>query len=662
MGAEAQGAVVYASETADAARNSGGAVAAAKSLAKVLAERHPYYEANQAVWQKLIDFYEGRHLGRYIHRHQRESEESHAARVKRLVFRPFTKTIVELYGGFIFSRKIERAPVPASEYKEWRRTRALEKTDQAKKVKAFGRPIDKEWNEEFLNDCDRRGTKMDRFMAEAGAIANLLGYCPVVVDVPAVETNTEAEREEEGVRPYARRYTPLDLVNWELDDDGKFIWVRLREAVPGAIEPFKTRDEAIRDRFKDQLEGFDPGGGRRRKSDLLRKDCVRYRTYERNKWSVHDVYGEHAILVDDGTHELGEVPCVIVYSSRELRLLFGGQGVAHDVVGINQQILNLDNLIDEGIYQQTLSILVMGKQPIEGEEIVLSEQNVLEVSIGSFPPFFLSPPTAPLQFQEQRIQVLVSEIYRVSRMGPSMAATEAKVTPPGTASHEFNMTNRALAERADNFEQAEQQIHGLYYKWYDEEFRGWVNYPDDFAVRSIIEDLQTLQMAREQLRSPTAIRELEKQIIRKLLAHIDEVLVQRAEWETTVIPTIIKGFGPPQWIDELTQEIGQPGQPIGRMGHIIMAIMEKAGLNPDDFPDELPEGVADPSDPNLPPGVVVRPDEEEQPPVDPAAAAAGAPPKAEPKAETKEESEDEPQSSKRRRRLRKHLAALVKDT
>jgi hypothetical protein len=265
-------------------------------------------------------------------------------------------------------------------------------------------------------------------------------------------------------------------------------------------------------------------------------------------------------MVSSGKHSLGEVPVVSLYNKKGLRFPFGGQSLVAGIVTLAQEILNLDSLISESLFQQTLSILVMGRQQIEGDEIVISESNVLEVSPNGFPPYFLTPSQAPVQFMEQRIQVLAQEIYRLSKFGGGFGL-EPKAVAPTTAAYEFNLTNRALADRAANFEAAEKEIHRIWHKWMNAEFQGYIEYPDNFSIESFTESLQILTAAKTGIRSPTFRREMEKKEARRILDSHDEALMKRVDGEIDEVEDQIDTFSGPIWYDPLTQIIKQPMSP-----------------------------------------------------------------------------------------------------
>lgn len=459
------------------------------------------------------------------------------------------------------------------------------------------RRLDLEWEREFLPNVDRLGTPIDRFMAAQGKLANLYDKMYIVVDMPqaTAQAANDEQRQQLGLRPYLCSYSPLDAVDFELDQDGRLLWIRFIEVPANMVGPLDAREDKMR-AVMTQNFGWDIGQGRKlptpaqqkRGGDGL-KGPTQYRTYTRDGWFVHLVDGDNVSTVSSGNWPpslRGEVPVVSLYGDKGARFPFGGASLIQGIITLAQDILNLDSLITEALYQQTLSILVMGRQPVEGDEIVVSEGNVLEVSPGSFPPYYLTPSQAPVVTMEQRIQVLAQDIYRLSKFGGGFGL-EPKAVAPTTAAYEFNLTNRALADRAALLEAAELEIHRIWYKWMGRDFRGYVEYPEDFSIQSFQELLAELQQAKLALRSPTLKRELEKRIARRLLASHDESILKTIDEETDFIPDAIESFNGPVWYDALRQEVSQPGSgvPVGPLAEEVRAM----GIEPRDLYQPTPQ-------------------------------------------------------------------------
>lgn len=519
--------------------------------AKVLRAEHPLYVKYAPTWYRCLDLYEGNNLQDYLFRHRRESPDSFAGRLERLSYRNYSAPVVDLYVHYIFSKQIMRRS-------EGKLT-----------------PI---W-EEFHKNVDRKRTTLDRFMRDVAGWALCFGHCFVLVDAPKVTRPpaSEQERIDAGQFPYFTIYFPTEATNWEVDEDGELLWIRFREPITGDVGPFDVRDRGSARSIEDSSE---TAVMRRRGDVAIPQNAARvprppraiYRTWTREEWFVHRVRGDQVDLLDRGTHPVGEVPVVRFYNKQMARQPFLGVSLVHDIVRLNQRILDLDSLIDEATFQQTINLLCMQQQPDGADEITLGNNNVFEYW-GDRPPFFLTPTTAPLAYMESRIQGIREEIYRLAKLGGGMGLEPRSVPSGVSAAFEFNETNRTLAEHADEFEAGEERCHHFWFAWQGQERVGSTDYPDDFAVQSFQEELAMITQVGSTIRSPTLRRELEKKAAKRLHPNAEPEVSDQIAGEIDFIPESVSTFSGPYFFDPLTQQVKSPmdPNPIGFLGEIVAA-------------------------------------------------------------------------------------------
>lgn len=517
-------------------------------------------------WKKCVDFYEGTNLSLYIRRHARESIASHASRASTTTYRNFTQPVVDLYIHYIFSKQIVRAE---SEKQQ---------SGQPRKSSGTGK---QEWVN-FHTNVDRQGTPIDRFMAEVGRWAFIFGHSVVLVDLPRLkdaQLRSEADRLKHNVRPYFSLYSPVDVTNWDEDHEGKLHWIRFREPLDGVIDPFHKRsreEEEQAGRVVDNLE---------------RPKSARFRTWTRDAWYLHELRGDNVKLVDSQPHWLGEVPAVFFYNRRLTRRRSMGLSLVSDIVGLNQEILNMDSLIAESVYQSVLNILVLGQQPEEEEEIIIGANNVLTYR-GERAPYFLSPSTAPLDFMEQRVQRMREEIWRLAKLGGGLGIEPRAAQSGVSLAFEFNESNRMLAERADELESGEFQLHRLWHRWFGREWEGLVNYPEEFSINSFEQEVAMLTSSKQVMRSPTFTRTLEKRVMKRLLPGIGKETIEAIEKEIDLIPDMVSTFTGPVFYDAILQQTNPAGggNPVGEIARLIefMNKQQKVGEGDKPSEEELP--------------------------------------------------------------------------
>lgn len=567
--------------------------------AKVLTATHPIYDQFINRWLQFLDLYEGENLGKYIHRHARESSTSHEERVKRISYRNFCAPVVDLYVHYLFSKPIIRTAgeqtvtIPSQRKREPPAPRQKSKLTLIQGGKdTAANTIDAEW-ERWLLNVDRNGNTIDRFMADVARFAFIFGHMFVVADMPRIDTppRTEAQRRQLKLEPYLVYYFPTEVPNWDLDDQGQPLWVRLREFPSGAVGPFGEQRTTQMGRTQKQITTYaDPTLGRvdRRHYLTSRPVKARYRTWTRDRWVVHDVDRDRVELVAEGRHNLGQVPLVSVYNRRYSRYPFVGQSLISDVSLLNTEILNLDSLINEAVYQSVINILVLGRQPQDAEEIIIGANNVLEYA-GDKPPYFLTPSTAPLAYMESRIQGMREEIYRLAKLGGGLGLEPRSVPSGVAAAFEFNETNKVLAERGDELESAEDRIHDLWYQWMGTQRHGLIDYPDDFSVQSFEEELRLATQTKQSLRSPTARREMEKRVAKRILHNVSEETLERIVFETDVVPDSVESFSGPVFYDSMSQQVKQPGTgsaPVGVLGQLYEETQQQQGVPEEEIQEQ----------------------------------------------------------------------------
>lgn len=532
--------------------------------AKVLTALHPLYLKFFSTWVMLLDFYEGLNLGQYIDRHIRESTDSHAARVHRLCYRNYSAPVSDLYGHHVFAKPISRK----SETRD---------------------AIAEEWEEEFQKDVDGRGTSIDRWMQDFTTWVRVFGFAHILTDMPALDETkvpqNEAERRTQRLRPYWVCYFPTETINWELDANGELLWIRFREPTSGKTGPFDPRSgidqRSIDPAFSagNRLEQAEAQSRQRRKEPAgARIAHAVYRTWTRTHWAVHEVKGDQVTCLGSNAHPVGRVPVSTVFYKKMARNPELGLSLLHDIVRLNKTLLNIDSLIDEAVYQQTINILCMGRQPTDEDEIRIGTNNVLEFS-GDRAPFFLTPSTAPVSFMESRIQGIREEIYRSAKLGGGMGLEPRSAASGVVAAFDFNESNRTLADHAEAIQSGERHAHEDYFRWQNSDFRGMIDYADDFAVESFDEELRKITTAGSAIRSPTLRRELEKRAADRLLPNVDPKVKQQVKEEIDFIPEMISTFSGPIFHDPVSQQVKMPQDPnpIGRLGDIVAALEKETG-------------------------------------------------------------------------------------
>lgn len=433
--------------------------------AEALQLEHPDYILEREKWKKYNDLYSADDIYLYLQTHTRENGEMFNKRVSRGYYYNYVASVVDLYIAYLFRSPIERN-VPASQ------------------TSLFG---------DFQTNCDRRGTSFFSFMPFCATYSQIDGHVGVLVDMPKQPDEpfrNEKDRLEAGYRPYLTPIRANQIKDWELDELGNFVWVKIEVKRP-------------------------QGRGWNEQHDTTSKSFLIWSRYDWQEWKL---VGDEAYLVDSGQHGLGEVPLVIMYNKRRPDHQWFGLSPVRDIADINIGILNWCSLGDEEIYERCLNVLAMEKSG-DSATVNISQYNVLEYDEGTQPPQYLVPGSTPLELIGSWVERAKDEIYRLAKLGGSTGLMGVREATSGIAyAFEFNETNQSLAEKAENLEKAEKEIYRLVAKWQKADFEGDVHYPREFGVEDFLMEFQVLTEGRMNLSSSTAIKELEKKISAKLFA------------------------------------------------------------------------------------------------------------------------------------------------
>jgi len=456
------------------------------SIAARLKETHPLYQQLSPDWEFYVDSYQGgdtyTRKSAYLFRHARETEHDYGDRLNRATFTNLVRKQVDIYSSFIFKEPIER------------------QTDDA----LF---------REFENDADRKGTPLSQIMAEqVGKVGMIQGHTVTIVDLPSDATKSKTRRQDRtlGIRPYLRVYSPLEVVDWAIDANGSYLWVRVCETAADTSAPFASRVTPTKI----------------------------YRTWTRTEFIVHNEDGQE---LDRGDHGLGEVPAVFTPAKEHLQYLEVGESVVVDTSILNRAIYNYQSLLDEFLYRQAFNILAL---PIDGETTpekiksltqALGTQKGLFFPAGTSPPSYITPPSNPAEIIMQRIEDAHRELIEMAKLQDRKSTSSEK---SGIAhAYEFHESNSAFAKIAKNLEDGERKIIRLFYKWMNkDEVPVSITYPTDFNVTTLADTIDESLGLFSLNVSPTFNRLVKKRVVDETFPGLDEATDTKIDEEIDTTP------------------------------------------------------------------------------------------------------------------------------
>lgn len=461
---------------------------------------HPDYDAAVEKWTKYLDLYTSEDVYRFIHKHIREVDASWQQRVERGYYYNYVKTVADLFTAFLFCAPIDRS---------------------------VGKNLEDEFTAIHKN-ADLSGTLWEVFMARACTFSQVEGHVGILVDAPKTPEGgfaSEEDRKDAGARPFLSLMHANQIRDWEIDQHGNFIWVKL---------------EVFRPLNRDWHQA--PSISERHFQIWTKEEWQEYKLVK-----TGDGEEDRAVRTGGEEHSLGVVPLVILKIDKHPTHPWFGQSTVKDIADINIAILNWSSLGDEEIFERCLNVLTMERAENDAP-VELTHINVLEYEPGTNMPAYLTPGATPLELISKWIETAKNEIRRLAKLNISTGLGDVRQADSGIAkAFSFLETNQSLAAKATNLEQVETEIHVLLAAWLQESFEGSVTYPRDFGVEDFLVLFQQMEMARGSLTSETAIKEEEKKLIRKLFAKSDLKLRKKMETEIeaadTRMPSVEGAFG-----------------------------------------------------------------------------------------------------------------------
>lgn len=189
----------------------------------------PAYKRQSNEWQMINALLSGtgvmRAMGElYLPSHENESKKNYAKRLSRAVLAPFFKRAVNFSTGKAFYKPISIEP-------------ADEKGVISDKFA------------ELMNDANKKGDSFAKFCNTSfkDSWAKGLGY--IYVEAPAYDTEqvrTLAQVNASGYRPYFVYIPAEDVLDVEIDEDGKIVYIKMLERFTRFNQSLKVTEEMTR--------------------------------------------------------------------------------------------------------------------------------------------------------------------------------------------------------------------------------------------------------------------------------------------------------------------------------------------------------------------------------------------------------------------------------
>lgn len=420
-----------------------------KSVKDVVARRHPDYKESIEHWRFCEMAYRG---GRAyvckdnVFQFYKEGPGEFSERLKRTYRVNHVKRVVETINQYLFKQRPQRsASAPYQLIDFWAR-------------------------------ATKRGDSMDVFSKQIDLWLSVFGIVYAVVDRPAQVVGRRVEEK----LPYSYIVFPTHVFDASYDDDGRLNWILIAEDYRDDNDP--TIDDG--------------------------ETKVRIRLWTKDEWylfAIKDTSGDYS-LVDAGEHGLGVVPVVPIVESASSSK-YAPAALISDISYMDRTLANYGSLLDQILYEQTYSQLVMpaegvlpGTKPAD-QLIAAAKQRIFLYAGGSDAnrPGYISPDASQATLIMEAIDRLKREIYASTGTDAGDANSSSMSKGREYASGKVRAMDHSAVEnmllnKAQGLEKAEDDIARLVLMWMGqgdvEVLPDWVRYPMKFDVRGLVGDLE----------------------------------------------------------------------------------------------------------------------------------------------------------------------------
>jgi len=427
-----------------------------------------------------------------LFKHPKERDQDYAKRVEMSYYYNFCAPIIEIYTNHLFKEPV---------------------------VEDFD-GIDPRTIEAVGEDIDRMGSSIGEFRKLVADMAQVFGHIFVLCDKPNIEGRriiTVKDKMDVRLFPYFVLYRPQDVVNWALDNFGRPYWVLLQEDNDSNVDPFQVN---------------------------VKPTTRVYRLWTREEWIV---YNSEYVETARGYHGLNSVPIECVFDRKSLKAKnFLGISALADVALIARDVYNSCSELKQILRDQTFAFLALQGDSSEYNELTVGTGKGLLYPPDRAVPQYVSPPSSNAQVYFDHIDRQISKMFQLAKLegGSAEFKGQSAVQQSGVSkAWDFNQTNSALSKKADNLEDGETKLWHLFAKQDGGEFKGFVNYPQEFSVKSLMDDLTEAEaLAKVQL-GKTFMFEVKKAIIHKKFPRVPEDKIAEMENEVTALPEEQQGNG-----------------------------------------------------------------------------------------------------------------------
>jgi len=437
-----------------------------QTTAPDVTREHPEYTRKREVCRRYRDLYAGgehfkANATQYLIPRHKEPAEIYYERLGRVFYENYAGSIIDWYAATLFRREP---------------TLVFEGDDRGQEF--FGG---------FVEDCDRKGTRLTDFLKQS-YIDVLVGGCShILIDFPRPQKHADTRAEEDAMglsRAYLVGYSSDELINWSYDEQGNYEWIVLRTSI--------LRKKTIAD------------------SSWTRH--TRWAYYDKRTFQIYDCEergggGDRVELIAEGRHGLAKLERVPLVDLR---------------VGDGLWLMNRAGLLQLEHFNKSNALgwaLTMGlfAQPVVYSDKqfnqIVGESYYIQLAPGDR--FGWTEPTGTVfQIASDNLLRLQQEIYRVCYLSQAGGEIAGSGVQSGLSKQrDFSITQEVLRSYGDMIKDAVKRILRWIAEAREDSVRIDVSGLDEFDIGDFSSEISDAQQLLDIGIQSTTLR---KQIYKKL--------------------------------------------------------------------------------------------------------------------------------------------------
>lgn len=268
-------------------------------------------------------------------------------------------------------------------------------------------------------------TGYDDWFRRRAVVAAVLGWFPMLVDMPAVPGEAVNAQQAGEPDPYPVMQLPCQLLDFQLDDRNELVWAKL-------VHSYEKR--ASWDSDKVDVKRY----------AIWTRENVTVYEVEKNSKSGTERVGDAQVT----GHIFGRVPLVFWRADTSVEDPVKAESINADIALEARRLFNLLSELDEHVRSQVFALLVLPmilQSTPQGGKAEVGVENGLQIGPEQKNvPFYLAPPASVAATLESRITATIVEIYRMARVEYTKAA--GTNSSAQSKEQEFEQTNLAIAD------------------------------------------------------------------------------------------------------------------------------------------------------------------------------------------------------------------------